>query len=393
MIKKYIIPLLLFCCISKVLAYDFKLNNIYYNIISTNEVETTCMGNNCYSGTIYIPSSVNYNNKIYTVSTIGNMTFQACDNLSLVVIPESITSINTLAFEQCTSLKFIKIPNSVTYIGDNAFGGCSKLDSISISSENPCYNYINDVIFTKDTTTLIQCMSTKSGNYELPHSVVKINKNAFEFCSKLTSITLPERITNIEEHAFTFCSNLESINIPQDMTQLNDYTFSFCTKLRSINIPEKITSIGSYVFSYCGSLNSIYNYSKSPVDLKNSLYVFNYVDKTSCKLYVPKGSKTMYQISDQWKEFSSIIEMNTASELTEDIRINIYPNPANKFIYFEGLPEDNQLTICDLTGKVFYSQRISNNVRIETYNWPNGIYIALIISNDQTTKRKFTKLN
>jgi len=56
-------------------------------------------------------------------------------------------------------------------------------------------------------------------------------------------------------------------------------------------------------------LSSIFVYFISPVDLNSSPYVFYLVDKTTCTLYVPLGSKTQYATAPLWKDFENIVEM------------------------------------------------------------------------------------
>ena len=51
----------------------------------------------------------------------------SCSNLTLINIPDNITSIGRHAFLDCSSLKSIIIPDSVQYIGGGAFENCSSL--------------------------------------------------------------------------------------------------------------------------------------------------------------------------------------------------------------------------------------------------------------------------
>ena len=108
-IKKLFL-LCLFCLISiGASAYDFSAKNadgveIYYNIISSEDLtcEVTYGGSSfssaLYSGIVNIPASVSYNNKTYSVTSIGNSAFDRCSGLTSIEIPNSVTSIGSGAF-------------------------------------------------------------------------------------------------------------------------------------------------------------------------------------------------------------------------------------------------------------------------------------------------------
>ena len=107
----------------------------------------------------------------------------------------------------------------VKIIGRNAFEDCSRLTSINI-----------------------------------PNGVWTIRPSAFENCSGLTSITLPNSVTSIDARAFYNCSGLTSINIPSGLIVIEADAFSDCSGLTSINIPSSVTSIGKQAFSGCSGL-------------------------------------------------------------------------------------------------------------------------------------------
>ena len=119
-------------------AYDFEVDGIYYDISSS--VDKTCKITyrntyyNSYSGTIDIPSTVDYENETYTVIGIGYKAFYGCSRLTSVTIPNSVTEIGDNAFYDCSRLTSVTIPNSVTEIGDNAFYDCLDLTSVTIGS-------------------------------------------------------------------------------------------------------------------------------------------------------------------------------------------------------------------------------------------------------------------
>ena len=65
------------------------------------------------------------------------MTFQSCDSLITLTVPDSVTSIGGSAFKSCGYLTSVTIGSGVTSIGANAFYYCAKLTSITITATNP----------------------------------------------------------------------------------------------------------------------------------------------------------------------------------------------------------------------------------------------------------------
>ena len=115
------------------LAYDVKIDGIYYNLISKGKTaEVTKNVEDKYSGEVVIPSYITSEGKEYTVTSIGKKAFYGCSDLTSVTIPNSVTSIGRSAFSWCTGLTSVTIPNSVTSIGYSAFNGCTGLTSITI---------------------------------------------------------------------------------------------------------------------------------------------------------------------------------------------------------------------------------------------------------------------
>jgi len=113
-------------------AQDFYLNIVgdkdggkdtwCFRVISENEVEVNhIVKRNGLSfhdiRNAYIPESVEYQGKQYTVTAIGNSAFNECILLGYVSIPNTVKSIGSCAFQKC-NLKSIKIPSSVTTIGE-----------------------------------------------------------------------------------------------------------------------------------------------------------------------------------------------------------------------------------------------------------------------------------
>ena len=101
------------------------------------------------------------------------------------------------------------------------------------------------------------------------------------------------------------------------MTSIGSNAFYSCEGLTSITIGNSVTSIGDYACAYCIALTEIKSYIQEPFATSSNCWTN--VDK-SIPLYVPYGTKEMYQNTDGWKEFTNIIEMEktTAIETIEN---------------------------------------------------------------------------
>ena len=245
-----------------IIAHSFEVDGIYYNITDSEKltVEVTYRGysynsySNEYTGSVVIPETVTYENKTYSVTSIGNSAFRDCISLTSVTIPDGVTSIGDYVFYWCTSLTSITIPNSVTSIGGNAFRGCSRLTSITIP----------DGVTSIGSSTFYNCSSLTS--VTIPDGVTIIGEAAFYGCSRLTSITIPDGVTSIGSSTFKGCISLTSVTIPNSVTSIGSQAFSNCRSLTSVIIPNSVTSIGSYAFRDCSGLNTIH------VDSENKVY-------------------------------------------------------------------------------------------------------------------------
>jgi hypothetical protein len=247
------------------------------------------------------PANPNYSSDEFGVlfNKLKTILYKCPEGLILngaYIIPSSVTSIVTYAFQNCTKLTSITIPSSVTSIvTDTAFSGASSLTSITVDPANP--NYSSDefgVLFNKLKTILYRYPEKLNVAYIIPTSVTSIDANAFQNCSKLTSITIPSSVTSIAiDTAFSGASSLTSITvdptnpnyssdefgvlfnklktilyrypeklnvayiIPTSVTSIGASAFQNCSTLSSITIPSSVTSIGDYAFSGCTGLTNI----------------------------------------------------------------------------------------------------------------------------------------
>ena len=352
-----------------------------------------------------------------SLTSIPDRTFENCGKLTSISLPSSLISIGSRAFSGCSSLKSLKIPESVRFLGDYAFQGCGLID-LSIPST---INSLSEGAFhsCSNLTSIV-----------IPNSVTSIGIDAFAYCSGLTSITIPKSVSiigvSVYYPVFLGCSSLSTINvdvdnptyssvdgvlfnknksviicfpgakqteyvIPKSVTTIASSAFSPCN-LKSITIPESVISIKTYAFFYCSNLTSIFACSKLPIDLSASSNVFYNINKTTCILNVPTGSKAAYQAAAQWKDFTNIVEFDpTSAPLIHKPNIGIVSNSSNGLLDIKGLENSANISIYNLQGREVLTTTAYPNEPISISSFPRGVYIVKVTSKDGAFVSKFMK--
>jgi hypothetical protein len=179
-----------------------------------------------------------------------------------------------------------------------------KEDAFDAKIVSHTYTDIGKVIFDKPITT--------------------IGKEAFLFCTNLTSVTIPDSVTTIGNCAFFFCKSLKEFKgkfaadggrcliidgvlnafalgcgvtqytIPDSVTTIGDYAFYECSSLTSVTIGKSVSKIGKEAFKGC-NIDTIVCYPKIPPKINDSFDRFE-------NLIVPTGCEEAYANSD-WGQY------------------------------------------------------------------------------------------
>lgn len=155
------------------------------------------------SGDITVPATLGG----YAVVKIADKAFMWCENITAVILPESLKAIGNNAFADCRNLK------SVNIVGNTATTDTCALDTI--------------------------------GEY------------AFLRCWELSAMDIPDTVTTLKDGAFASCIKLADIKIGTGITVLNFCVFDGCI-FTSIDIGDNVQRIESSAFNMCENLSTVY---------------------------------------------------------------------------------------------------------------------------------------
>ncbi len=114
------------------------------------------------------------------VEVIGEGAFQYCNNLTSVILPDSVASILYFSFGGCHNLNYIDLGNTIYYIGDNAFALCTSLTEIDIPES----------VQTIDNAAFFECIQLEKV-YCRSITPPILGLNTFQYCNHIPQIYVP----------------------------------------------------------------------------------------------------------------------------------------------------------------------------------------------------------
>lgn len=117
-------------------------------------------------------------------------------------------------------------------------------------------------IISEENAIITDCNEYTNGTLSIPaviggFPVTAIADNAFEHCTRLTSVSIPDSISSIGNYSFNGCTLLHFVALPESVISIGVGAFKSCSSLTSITIPNGIINIGIETFANCSYLNSI----------------------------------------------------------------------------------------------------------------------------------------
>ena len=322
-------------------AYDFEVDGILYSIVSLEDktvsvvrgdYETYREGH--YKGDIFIPAQVVYNGKTLSVIKIDTWAFMKC-NITSIQLSEGLQEIGQNAFSECKQLKDIIVPNSVSTISGHAFSEC----------ENLSYVKLPNTLKTLGDYSFYGCNKLKLHSERLPSTLAKISSGTFKECWALKRIVIPNTTESLDNAfdnsglsylriedgekpislghgdldwsiyygALSYCK-VDSIYLGRNLeyktgkgSGYSDENKTYETPfykndgIKYLNIGQRVNHIPTFFYS---SLKVIMCQSENPFKIEAG--TFSNSTYAGAILYVPIGSKSLYESDENWGKFFNI---------------------------------------------------------------------------------------
>lgn len=228
-------------------------NEKYYNILNNDK--------NKHINSINISEGI---------VNIGNYAFYQISGLSTVTMPDTINIIGGGAFAETTLTGDIIIPENTKEIYAYAFGLTNitsitfnnKLERLCSYAFSECHSLNCEIIFPDSLYYLGSCVfydSAITGSLTIPGGITNIGIGAFFNCPNLNgNLILKEGIEEIGELAFggdgKIVSAYTSLSLPTTLKKIGPYAFQYCTKIPTITLPEGLEIISDGAFDHMSGI-------------------------------------------------------------------------------------------------------------------------------------------
>ena len=300
---------------------DYVIGGLKYTLYPYSQ-KATLVANNYSDTKIDIPGSVTYDGVSYTVEKIADNCFYGCENLTEVILPETIVSIGDNCFGECKALTTVLSLASTPPVctGNLALSSNAK---VYVANED-IETYQNDSkwgqskVESYDKFAVETIADRGEFKYRLYPFTLKATLLGNSY-SNSTTIEVPEttiydgktyQVTGIGKYCFYTCSSVTEIVLPNTITTIEDWAFAECSSLVKLTLPENVTNIGQNVFKKTSKLENIKCLATTPPSCTGDLLF-----KDGATIYVPSESVDTYKRTMYWEMY----EIKSVDEFVDGI--------------------------------------------------------------------------
>ncbi|HNZ50026.1 MAG TPA: leucine-rich repeat protein [Bacilli bacterium] len=222
-------------------VYSKDLKTILLYPVGREESYQILEGTETIFASAFLSSKITAVNLPNSIKTIEQQAFSQCNNLSDIVIPDTVTEIKEGAFMNAALLANVKLSNNISKIAANLFNRCHLLTTIVIPDQ---VVEIGEGAFNQSGLTEIR----------IPSNVKTIKNFAFYKAPNLRNVIFYEGLLTIGENAFSANPQLTNITLPHSLEKIDESAFSYCEELTVIFVDTRVINMGANVFKSCDKL-------------------------------------------------------------------------------------------------------------------------------------------
>ena len=159
----------------------------------------------------------------------------AVSGVKNLIVEEGVSNIGSYAFFSASRLVSVELPSTVVKVGTNAFNSCSKMSTLTWDGINDNLNIANTAF---------------AGTGLVQNGILYIGTQLVFAETNISSASIKNTTTKIHANAFVDCANLTSITIPASVTAIGSNAFANCTSLNEVVFADakNIKTWGSNIF-------------------------------------------------------------------------------------------------------------------------------------------------
>ena len=166
------------------------------------------------SGSIYIPSSVRINGRLYTVAEISSRAFRDNTAITALTISEGVKKIGKQAFFGCTSLVSVSTPDTIEELCTSAFEGCTALSYFHLGAGMKKYG----------ARVFADCTSLAEIRYALNLSSYTEIENTAEYTNLTTIFNSESLACAVEIPIYTPTKSILGVSVDNDAVEYKTFT-------------------------------------------------------------------------------------------------------------------------------------------------------------------------
>ena len=187
------------------------------------------------------------------------------------------------------------------------------------------------------------------------------------------NVTIKSNVSNIPVLAIgsgtLSFSQLDTVTIEEGFKEISGWNIVWGSTIKSLILPSTTQKVDLFGCS----IDELHVHCNTPPTMQS--YDQFYLKTV---LYVPRGSKSLYEKADYWKDFKEIIEEDAPTGIVNTHMGKISITYAQNRIHVEGAVPNSMLSVYDLSGNKCLSVKLkSSSEDIDCY-LPTGVYVVRV---------------